>query len=184
VPVGTPSGLIPRFGLAPCRSAFFLRRRSVRSATAGVCTTSTVHGLALARCPPMVRCAPPPAALRRVCTVGQPASPVPAGRSDGRDARMAIGKPEHAYRRRISRSGDLLATAFWRSWNPNFPLGMRRSKVIFRAVADAVDIGCDLYQSAVQRSDRRSTSSRGSPSIRASATSRTPRPIPGGCCRS
>ena len=66
-----------------------------------------------------------------------------------------------------------------------FPLADAQVESYFRAIADAVDIpssSTPIRNSSVPIS--RSTSSRGSLNIRASATSRTPRPIPAGCSRS
>ena len=67
-----------------------------------------------------------------------------------------------------------------------FPLGDAQVESYFRAIADAVDIPVVIYTNPqFQRSDltldvHRAARRR----IRASATSRTPPPIPGGCCRS
>ena len=66
-----------------------------------------------------------------------------------------------------------------------FPLGDAQVESYFRAIADAVDIPVVIYTNPqFQRSDLTLDVSRGRRRIRASTTSRTPPPIPGGCCRS
>jgi 4-hydroxy-tetrahydrodipicolinate synthase len=65
-----------------------------------------------------------------------------------------------------------------------FPLADAQVESYFRAIADAVEVPVVLYTNPqFQRSDL-SLDMRGSPSIRASGTLRTPRPIPVGCSRS
>ncbi len=67
-----------------------------------------------------------------------------------------------------------------------FPLKDAQVEHYFRAIADAVDIPVVLYTNPnFQRSDLTlDVIARPRASIRASATSRTPRPTPAGCCRS
>ena len=66
-----------------------------------------------------------------------------------------------------------------------FPLKDAQVEAYFRAIADAVDIPVVLYTNPqFQRSDLSLDTIAGSRRIRASDTSRTPRPTPGGCCRS
>ena len=101
------------------------------------------------------------------------------------DRRRRLDRDCGRGRRRRRTTRGSAPTASWRSSKPTFRSRMRRSKAYFRAIADAVDIPVVLYTNPqFQRSDLSLDVIAQLASIRASATSRMPRPIPGGCCRS